>query len=344
MLRRPLHHQAFPSGIHPIQVPASWKAEACLERGIYFVIPLQLWNLIVSAVGSDRFSSSDHRRELEIAQAAGERTGNIAIRLGAFLSYADLSPVQPVQLTADEAAFLGKNPAQAAHLGQQATARLNLIHGPRRGYLGWLLTNPAFVQEHDRLLQQHGPSLEVHGFPQPRGSSARIPEHALGNEVDWVHDCRQFYARWRLQSLVLPDLPLPLPFQLPAMEDPATVSPQEGVATMSVPDIYAVRGRGLIEETLEDALRGRGAPCHLQGWFEIVQQSSTMANVLPMYDRWFRLQHYWRLLHRRYPAALRRKKRALIYAFACFLEVSIDTLKADLRRITGRLGAGWEQR
>lgn len=344
MLRRPLHHQVSPCGIHPIQVPASWQNEACLESGVYWVIPLKLWNLVVKAVGGKRFSLSDEQRESEIAQAVGDSTGNIAIRQGAFISYADLSPVQPVQLTADEAAFLGKNPAQAAHLGQQATARLNLIHGPRRGYLGWLLTNPAFVQEHDRLLQQHGPSLEVHGFPQPRGSSARIPEHALGNEVDWVHDCRQFYARWRLQSLVLPDLPLPLPFQLPAMEDPATVSPQEGVATMSVPDIYAVRGRGLIEETLEDALRGRGAPCHLQGWFEIVQQSSTMANVLPMYDRWFRLQHYWRLLHRRYPAALRRKKRALIDAFACFLEVSIDTLKADLRRITGRLGAGWEQR
>lgn len=344
MNRRLPNAQNLPNQFYRFQISASWQTEAYLERGVYLVIPRTLWSLVVQNVGSDRFAAIDQLRESEIAQAAGDDFGNIAIRNGAFISYADLSPVQPVQLTDDEAAFLGKNPAEAANLARVANERLNPINGVRRGYLGWLLTNPTFLREHNQLLQRHVSSDEEYDFPMPRLSSATLPRRLLVIDDGWLRSCVQFYERWRLQSLVLPYLPLPLPVQIPKISDPATGSPQEGVVILSVPDIYAVRGRGLIAEMLEDALRAQGAPDHLQEWFQIIKQSSTKANVLPMYGRWFRLQHYWRLLNRRYPQALRRKKHALVATFASFLSISVDSLKADLRRITDRLGDGWEQR
>ncbi len=269
---------------------------------------------------------------------------NIAIQRGAFVTYADLAPMAPVVLDAAAAKILGKNSTQIKILARRATERLAAIDGPRRGYLGWLLTNPKFLDEHDALLLQHGSEICRQGFPQPLLTSSRLPEGVTSAPVDWVEACRRFYVRWRLQSLVLPDLPLPLPFMIPDVTTPVGKTQQEGVVSASIPDIYPTRGRGLMDEVIEDGLRGQGTPEHLLEWFQIVRQSSTGKNVIPMYDRWFRLQHYWRLLHRRYPESLRRKKRRLIEAFIDFLDIRIDTLKADLRRISIRLGSGWEQR
>ena len=95
---------------------------------------------------------------------------------------------------------------------------------------------------------------------------------------------------------------------------------------------------------IEESLRIKNGSVHLMEWFKIVQKSNTAKKVIPTYERWFRLQHYWRLLHRRYPQPLRRKKEALIQAFASYLGVSDATVKTDLRRISTLLGTGWEHR
>lgn len=344
MSRRPLHELLNARGIQPLHVPQSWKDEALLERNVYYVIPLSLWASVVLNVGRERFTEDDQRREREIAEAARDDSGNVAIRHDAFVNYLDLLPIQPVILNPEAAEVLGKTPAQARQLARSATERLAEINGPRRAYLGWLLTNPQFLREHEDLHRQFDNQLEDQGYPQPRQASSRRPDERLVDSERWIGGCREFYVRWRLQSLILPHLPMPLPFQIPVIEDPATGSAREGVVTCSIPDIYPTRGRGLIDATMEDALRGRGAPEHLQEWFQIVRRSSATANVLPMYARWFRLQHYWRLLHRRYPEPLHRKKRVLIEVFATFFEISSDTIKSDLRRIEERLGSGWDRR
>lgn len=117
-----------------------------------------------------------------------------------------------------------------------------------------------------------------------------------------------------------------------------------GVGASLIPDIFPNRSRDVIGDCTESMLRGCGAPDHLREWFAIVERTSTRANVLPKYARWLCLQHYWRLLHRRYPTALHRKKERLVAVFAQFLDVSTDTVEADLRDIAERLGSGWEQR
>ncbi len=344
MSRRPLHELLNARGIQPLHVPKSWKNAAFLEQNVYYIIPLSLWESVVLNVGRERFTEDDQRREREIAEAARDDSGNVAIRNDAFVNYLDLLPIQPVILNPEAADVLGKKPAQARQLARAATERLAETDGPRRAYLGWLLTNPQFLQEHEDLHSQFANQLEGQGYPQPRQSSCRLPDKLIVDSERWIDGCREFYVRWRLQSLILPHLPVPLPFQVPMIEDPASGKTVKGVVTSSIPDIYPARGRGLIDATMEDALRGRGAPEHLQEWFQIVRRSSAKANVLPMYGRWFRLQHYWRLLHRRYPEPLDRKKRVLIEVFATFFAIGGDTIKSDLRRIEDRLSSGWERR
>jgi len=114
--------------------------------------------------------------------------------------------------------------------------------------------------------------------------------------------------------------------------------------TVTIPDISPTLGRGVVDETLEDALRGGGTPAHLAAWMRIVSKRNTAKNAIPPHERRFRLQHYWRVLHRLYPQPLHRKKRALTAAFASFLDVNEDTVRNDLDRIARNLGSQWAQR
>jgi hypothetical protein len=165
-----------------------------------------------------------------------------------------------------------------------------------------------------------------------------VPETA-----EWVADFLRFYSRWRLQSLAHSYLPLPLSFEVPSIEVPPS-NEYLGCFNASIPDIYTTPGRGLVHEMIEDAIRGARAPENLKEWRGIVRSGNLGKKVIPMYERWFRLQHYWRLLQRRYPKPLRRKKTRLIEAFATFLNVKIDTIKLDLRKIEDLLGSEWERR
>lgn len=323
--------------------PASWESADCLEQGVYYIIPIWLWELVERAVGVNHFSDEARRRETEIATAAEHYQHAAAIRNGGFVSYSEIFPLDPVILNEEAAASLGMTPVQARLRARQLTGALEETTRPLRAYLGWLLTNPEFLEEHDALCSGSETELERNPFPVPRRSSQRLP--GTGTPADEaVGGCLEFYSRWRLQSFTLPLLPRPLPVEMPAIFDPVRGAAPVGVAVSLIPDIFPNRSRDVIGDCTESMLRGCGAPKHLSDWFAIVERQSTRANVLPKYARWLSLQHYWRLLHRRYPLALHRKKERLVGVFAEFLDVSPDTVEADLRGIEGRLGSGWEQR
>ncbi|MDB5336612.1 MAG: hypothetical protein JWN70_2231 [Planctomycetaceae bacterium] len=342
--RRPLPGVLPPSTCCQFRIPDSWQNEDVLEGGAYFIIPAPLLNLIIREVGRDLFAPEDLKREHEIAAAAGTDYDNVAIRNGGFVTYLDLGVWKPVSLDTTAAAeILGKNFEQTRQLSRLMTERLEAIDGVRRGYLGWLLTQRAFLDEHDDLVVRHRTQIRAHGFPQPILGQGTI-ENGLQSEADWVQVCREFCGRWRLQSMALPYLPRPHALEIPSLFAQQETVDSGGIVFASIPDIYPTRGRGLLDETIEDALHGRIGPDHLSDWFQLVSKTSASKNVIPAYDRWFRLQHYWRLLHRRYPQSIHRKKEPLIQAFACFLHVSIDTIKSDLRRISSQLDSGWEKR
>lgn len=343
MLRRPLWEILAEHPVEQFQIPDSWNQASALDDGIYYIIPQDLMTLVIRHVGHEEFSRIDLERESELGRAAGSRWGHVAIQNGGFIEFSDLEEFMPVEIDPAAAEILGKNREQVRQLARTATARLRSVSGSRRGYLGWLLTRRQFLDEHDALLNQYGSQIQQMGFPHPARLGKPIPNTSISVTTDWVEDLRRFYARWRLQSMALPYLPRPLPYEIPSIQAPVCEN-DAGILNVSIPDIYATPGRGQFNEMFEDALRRGQRPENLSEWLRIVRSGNMGKKVIPMYERWFRLQHYWRLFHRRYPEPLRRKKSSLIKAFATFFDVSIDAIKSDLRRIGDLLGSDWERR
>jgi hypothetical protein len=195
-----------------------------------------------------------------------------------------------------------------------ATPRSTELGESQRGYSGWLLLNPQFVSEHDGLLIRHRQAFLEHGFPQP-AIFGTPPGPRVPDEV-WIDEYKQFCDRWDLLSLTGPDLPniLPTVDQLP-WSTPGLGSAR-GMSTSLSPSVMPIRGRTPMAESLAAAARGSAVPEHLTEWCDLIRPENLGTHRIPRFVRLFRLQHYWRQLHLRYPSHLRRSKMKLVAAFA----------------------------
>ena len=162
---------------------------------------------------------------------------------------------------------------------------------------------------------------------------------AQGRLEQYVRAFEEFFIRWRLEGMPAPFVPQPMGPYLPVVDlRPVLGHMRQGGTTFYIPDICTVPSRDKLRELLEEALRDRSGPDHLAEWFGIVQSDNAAKNQIPRYARIFEVQHYLRALYARHPAALERKKSALIVAISGYLGVSDDTIERDLSFIADRLG------
>lgn len=337
-----LHEQLKLDGLSETPIPSKWAEDPWVRGKFYYTLPIALQDRILQSVGRNRFTATDLLRERELAEATGEPDLYVGLWKNTWLQYAWLAPLRPVELGSADAAMLGKNPAQAQQVERGLTERLWALEEPIRGYLGWLLANAQFLDEHDELFTKYAREIACEGLPMPILFEAAAL--TASGAPAWVNDWRQFCSRWRLQSFAGPYLPLPWAPQVPDRLGVAGSRTAEGVVTAVVPDTFPMTGEGLLREMLNEALRGGRIPQHLATWMQIVAKPSTAKHAVSTFARQFRLQHYWRLLHLRHPAAVHRKKQSLTTAFADFLGVSSDTIKNDLKRITNSAGVNWPRR
>jgi hypothetical protein len=137
---------------------------------------------------------------------------------------------------------------------------------------------------------------------------------------------------------------VPLPALLPSFPElTRNFAAAEGATTLFLPDILPVSTRGVLPETIEDAVHGRQRPEHLTEWLRIVGRNNPAKNVIARYARLFSLRHYWRIVHARHQSAVRRSAARLMSAFAAFFRVSDDSIRRDLTLMARRLGKGWEK-
>lgn len=335
LIRKWPPHSEFENGLSSTAIPEKWALDELLKDGrLYFCIPVVLWDEVLKEVGQSRFSDCDTEREKDVAAAVGHPDRFVGVWKGASIPYRYLHPHRPLILTKHAEIVLGKTTSELASLEEVGTRNLSTFEIPTRAYLGWLLSNPTFINEHNQLTEEFAHELGSHGFPQPlQGSNARF--QTAGSSSSWVARFRDFYDCWRLQSLAAPYLPAPLE---PLVPDYRRY--HSGTVSASIPDIAPVPGRGPIDEVLETSAHHR-PPEHLEEWFAIIAKENSAKNMFASYERRFRLQHYWRLLHSRYRVALHRKKVALIQAFATYFEVSTDSVKGDLRFFKKSLGDDW---
>jgi hypothetical protein len=89
---------------------------------------------------------------------------------------------------------------------------------------------------------------------------------------------------------------------------------------------------------LEGALRQGEGLEHLKEWVNIVQQHNLARNRITRFARLFEVQHYWRIMRERHPAALARRLGQFEAAVACFLKSEQQTVRRDFQFIRRRLG------
>jgi len=273
----------------------------------------------------------------------GDHAVYVGIRRKAPISYNLLEPPQPLKIPSDFVKGWGMSEGPIGHSMRIAKSRLQDLSVPIRGYCGWLMTNPVFVAEHDRLLVEYRDQLQQHDFPKPPLMGQPLSQ-CESDEV-WGAAIREFYSRWRLQVLVGPGLPYPLPVTVPSIPAMAgTLAAAEGGVSIFLPDIIPVPARGALSEIIDDAVHGSPEPEHLAEWRKIIGRHNTAKNMIPAYTRRFMLQHYWRIVQMRHAAALKRKAVQVRSAFAEYLGVSDSSIRKDLELITERLGRGWELR
>jgi hypothetical protein len=95
---------------------------------------------------------------------------------------------------------------------------------------------------------------------------------------------------------------------------------------------------------LEDSLHGGPSAEHLAEWMDLIAAGNASKKSFTKFARLFEVQHYYRLLHHRHEAALRRKLGPVKEALASFLETEKRTIDEDLKFLNQRLGTEWIQR
>lgn len=76
----------------------------------------------------------------------------------------------------------------------------------------------------------------------------------------------------------------------------------------------------------------------------LVAGSNTGKQAIARNARIFVLQHFWRVLHHRHSAALRRRSAMLKRSFARLLNTGEQSIHQDLLAIRRRLGPNWVER
>lgn len=326
--------------------PAEYSEHPLVRHRLYFTLPELLLDCLAKKVGDERFDAGLWEMELALTRACGGEDG-VGFWDGVQIQF-PLLRYQPLKVDPLDAKGLGWTDQQLEAVNTVGRSRTERFATTARGYAGWLLTNRAFLAEHNAILLTWQAEIQKHQIPligPVVQDASQVPEvdSQPGEEIEqFVKAFEAFFIRWRLGGLTAPYLPSPLRPQMPvAILASVLGHMRDGGRTFYMPDTFPVPTRDELRDLMEDALRGPGTPAHLAEWIANVQTSNSAKNTIQRYARLFELQHYVRTLYQRHAAALRQRKSSMTQAFATFLKVSDDTIEKDLAFVAEKLGDEW---
>lgn len=196
-----------------------------------------------------------------------------------------------------------------------------------RGVAGWLLTDPAFL-EHTQYLMDYWEALGAAVRPEfPLGFASVKPSGTTTGEEAEFHDLlAKYLARWGLSRLVTPGLPEP---QRLEWTSPGAAGRNRGWwdVTVVIPVHYPVQGRELIRQIRE---RQQDAAARM----DVAAGFAAVAHV-KAYARMFRLHHLERTLASRFPSEKPRGFAGHVIAAAMTsLGLSYDQVRKLRKGIT----------
>ena len=349
--RRMVEHGPQP-GSSEFSLPEELRTSELIRNRVFYAIPNRLLELIRDAIGAERFGHAAFELEMTASSACAARHSCVGLWNGRPICHDYLCKTESVFGPLDDMAEeWGMTVAQVSLALQTGSELLDHFAAVGAGYVGWMMTNADFLDDHDRLFLRWRSEVRDWGIPRvgPVVSRAGV----LGREVrddggklsSFVHEFVAFLAKWRLQSLAGPYLPIPLEPLFGGSIPASIVQQLMGVGGLFfLPDTYPVPSRDELRNLLDGAVRGGQQVDHLGEWTRIVRASNPARNQIYQNARLFKLQHYWRVLHQRHSNSLTNQISRLESIFSQYLKVSQSSVHSDLRLIRDRLGQQWASR
>lgn len=327
-------------------VPAELRAHPLLQGKYFYTLPQDVWELLRKEMGANAFDEELFQVEWDLSLRNGDHSNRVGFFRELPITFQGLRSMPKHQWSDEQVRATGMTKAQVDHALRVMQER---DEGPmkrfRLGYIGWLLTNSLFLQEHDRLLTTHLETVRRYGT---RGAGSLAPTAPGGlneerlSDPEWhaFHEAAQpFLLRWRLSGLAGPYLPEPM---MPLMAGVFPLSAIERLmetgGVFFLPDTVPIPSRDELRGMLNDVLHRDDHPAHLDEWMEMARADNPARNQLDRFARWPVLVHFCRILRDRHPGALKRNLGRFETAMGKLLGTSKSTIHQDLVTIRERIG------
>jgi len=339
-------HDASRDSARWSQFEARHRNNPALRGNALYAIPERLLDAIEQEA-PDFLAAREKRFERDLA-----RYGGVGFHCGRPIRFGLFPEMQPAVLNADDRKWqrqlkatdrkidqlqyeqmvlLGRSDAQVeAHYRQREQFRSRVIER-QRGYVGWLLTNPAFRAERDaffdRWKRELGRALERDGVPLCLDQlSGKTPPKRTR---DFWADGVKFLWKWGLEAMTTPELPLPIN---PGLQRPSLGNPVDLRAAGTVLFIpwYMVIDKDMRLDELVENHRLDTSLSHLDDW---LRAPSGRGWGFERYGVMLRLYIWIGLaLARRYPDRMAGQAIRLDRAFARFELGENESEEAIARR------------
>ena len=329
----------------PNQLPPEAYSSPLLVNQIFLFLPHKLLKTIEPVISKEEIKPATWKLELALGKFA-DKNGSFAGLRNLKSIHCDLlhwAGTTNLEIGADllkemgwEKQFNENQINQALQACENVADRFRI---QRRAYAGWLMTSPMFIAEQEQFCKRWQGMILTHGFPASIIANA-LPQIdgvsvASGAVKQFLAAAELFYRRWQLAGMSAPGLPIPHAPQLPTQLQPAHA--HDAMYSFSLPRTLPVPTGETLQLWIDDAFGSHDLP-HLADWMKLIRRANTGKQSIGRYARLFLLQHYWHILHHRHPKACHRRKTQLIPKFADYLQVSDETLRADLRLMSSRRG------
>ncbi len=335
--------------LNHISIPAKFRNHPLIVRKFFYTVPRQLLQVVSPSESKSGFESDAQILELELALSgiAGAHDSIVGFWNGQPIR-SDLLQTSPV--TRDLLPNAGElSELEIKEKLRIINERLLGFHEITCAYAGWLVQNQLFLSELADLNSSCAQAMgrwgtETVGLPIPK--SHRASDLKPSNEPGWPEyesAVLKFCVRWRLNGLAGPRIPIPM---RPMMSGhfPVTILQQlmRAGGVFNWPDTFPLFARDQLRDMIADALQSTDSNKHLHEWQKIIASTNKAKNQFASYERQFRLQHFWKLLRERHPAAFNRRLKKLDQSFAAYLGVSEATIRNDRDTLKRNVGELWD--
>jgi hypothetical protein len=206
---------------------------------------------------------------------------------------------------------------------EAAMQKMEEMHDLLRPYMGWLMTNRAFLGQRDRIRDRR----------LKRGWRQSFSLFFDGGKDGAF---RTFLRKWMLTEMRSWEVPVPQGPNLSGAKWPAAAIDLPGRVNISVPVTIALPSKYPIQETMTDARR-LNTPRHLRSWQRILDRKAG-GRGLGHFGQLYPLHFYLNVaMQSRYGSRMAGNMGKLDLAFADFLCLGEDRIKQLRKHAAQRL-------